>query len=418
MGKGFVKEHKKKSLLAALAPLFRCRVKYVTIFLLVAAASMPVLFSSDIFGKIIETPPVAAALRVVGLGRFVSATNEGNYREFVKSVIDKAAADSARGSYRNKLTGALKPAPPCESGCSDVSTLTMIKGTANIYNSEVGKAGKRSAADYEGAGTVDLKGEPGSDPRAGLGPYVNRSLISNPANIGDRKAGMYADAMNQADGIIPVPGRAEKVPVKMTGRASGFSWRDVRRKIAAGENSFGGKRPMSQLAETFSADEVAVRSWNSAYEHKASYTGAAYDGNYVKLGGMRTDAIASVPAEGFVKTLDDDQTGQQLAGDCARARSAQGEKISADAKEMDSLAQAGDPPMCYGDIDPWNARVTRQGELCKDFNDNQAILARACQISTSPMDCGIYFKNDKNGGRIISKCDKPNVIIRMLMLFR
>jgi len=418
MVKGFVKEYKKKSLLSALTPFFRGRIKYVTILLLVAAASIPVVFSSDIFGKITETPPVAAALRAVGLGRFVSAANAGDSREFVKSVIDKAEADSARDSYRNKLTGALKPAPPCGSGCSDVSTLTMIKGAADIYNSEVGKAGKKYAASEDGTGAVDLKGEPDGDPRAGLGPYVNRSLVSNPASIGDRKAGIYADAINQAGGSIPVPGRAEKVPVKMQGRVSGFSWKDVRRKSAAGENSFGGKRPMSQLAETFSAGDFAVRSGNSAYERKASYTGAAYDGNYVKLGGMRTDAVSSVPAEGFVKTLDDDLAGQQLAGDCARARSVQGEKISADAKEMDSLAQAGDPPMCYGDIDPWNARVARQGELCKDFNYNQSILARACQISEAPMDCGVYFKNDKNGGRIISKCDKPNIIIRMLMLLR
>ncbi len=418
MEKGFVKEHKKKSLLAALAPLFRGRVKYVTVLLLVAAASMPIVFSGDIFARVIETPPVAAAFRAVGLGRFVSATNAGDFREFIKRVIDKAAVDNARGSYRNKLTGALKPAPPCGSGCSDVSTLTMIKGAADLYNSEAGKAKKKRPAADEGAVTVDLKEAPDGDPRAGLGPYVNRSLISNPASIGDRKAGMYADAINQAGGSIPVPGRAEKVPVKMTGRVSGFSWKNVRYKSATGENNFGGKRPMSQLAETFSADDFAIRSGNSAYEHKASYVGAAYDGNDIKLEGMRTDAVSPVPAEGFVETLDGELTGQQLAGDCARAQSAQGVKISADAKEMDNLAQAGDPPMCYGDIDPWNARVARQGALCKDFNDNQAIFARACQISESPMDCGVYFKDDKNGGRLISKCDKPNMIIRMLTLLR
>ena len=470
MGTGFVKKHKRKSLLAALLLIFQGRAKYLVMTLLVVATSLPFVFTSESFGRMLEIPAVAAVFRAMGLSGVISSLNlNPKYSsEFVKNVMDKAAADSAQGSYWSRLMGAVNSSFPGGRGDSGVSSLAMIKGGAELYKNETAKTGKKrpgpgevagvisaeEKARGEGAEVVDLEGvlgggaggpgAPGGSELYGdvmganladrysggsydsAGPYVNRSLISRPGSIGDRKSGMYANAVNQASGKIPVPGRAKKVPAMTTGRASGFIWKNVGYKTqsATVEKKIGSKRPMFQLAETFSVGNSALKSKDSAPEYQAAYVGSTYDGNDINTDIIQTDANAPVlPESGFADTLDGVVAGQQLAEDCAKAQSDQGAKMSADADEMDRISQGASPPACYDNIGPWNAGVARQGALCQDFNANQAILSRACQTSNTPMDCSMYFKDTKSGGMVISKCKKPGgafsifMFLLMIVLF-
>ena len=437
MGSGFIEKHKRKSLLAALLLFLRSRAKYIVILLLVLAVSVPFVVSSDTFGRMLKLPVVVSVFKAMGMDGIVSALNPAYSGELVKSLMDKAAADNG-GSYWSRLMGTANPAP-CGSGCA--SSLAMVKG-GDLFYSEAVK-GKRPAPDEvadvvsagekargEGAEVVDLVGSvmgasladrySGSN---GPGPYVNRSLISKPGGIGDRKAGMYAGAMNQAGGKIPVPGRAQKVSAKMTGRASGFSWRNVRYKTSSfivGKN-IGGKRSMFQLAETFSTGE-SVKSRDSAYEYQAAYTGATYDGNDINLDAIQTDASASLDGTGvpggFTDILDNANSGQKLAEDCANSQGVEGKKISDDAAGIDNISKGmGSPPKCYdhGAVDAWNDQVVRMRSLCEDFNVSQTALSAKCQTSNEPMGCENYSKSTDSGGMLISKCSEPNKWIMWLI---
>ena len=452
MARGFVEKYKRKSLLAALLLIFQGRVKYVTMLLLVVAVSLPFVFTSETFARMLEMPAISAVIKAMHLNGLVSAMNlTPRYSsEFVKSVMDKAAADSAQSSYWNRLMGAVNSALPCGgSGCRDVSSIAMITGGSDLYNAPVkkhrapgevtGVVSQEEKARGEGANTVDLEGVlgggagvPGGDSGlygdvmgqnlaerysggaySGAGPYVDRALISGPGGIEDRKSVMYASAMNKTGGMIPVPGRATKVPAARMGRASSFSWKNVGYKTKSDtvDKKIGTKRPMYQLAETYSAGNTAYRSKESATEYQAAYVGSTYDGNDINLDIIQTDANAPVlPEAGFSDTLDSAVGGQKLAEDCSKAQSVNGTKMSDDSAEMDRLANQGSAPMCYDDIGPWNQRVAQQGALCQDFNSNQNTLASACQTSNTPMDCSIYYKNTKSGGMVISKCQKPHGI--------
>ena len=329
MGSGFVGRHKRKSLLAAVLFIFQGRVKYVTILLLMVGASLPFAFSSETFGRMLEMPPIAAVLKMMGVGR-VSTLSTKSYNEFIKSAMARAAADSAHDSYWNRMMGLVNPAMPCGSGC--VSSLAMVKG-AELYGSEEdGKDGKKKhrqtapgAEGAEGANVVDLQGGPGvgngldGDTMAqnlvdrysggGAAPYLDRSQVSSPGSIADRQNGIYDNVMNMTVGRIPVPGRAQKVPAKMMGRTSGFSWKNgYKTKSATVEKKIGSKKPMFQLVETYSAGGAALKSKNSAYEYQAAYVGATYDGNDINLDIIKTDANSTVPPQGFVDPIESTAT--------------------------------------------------------------------------------------------------------------
>ncbi len=331
MARGFVEKYKRKSLLAALLFVFQGRVKYVTILLLVVAGSLPFVFTSETFGRMLDMPPVVAVIRALHLNGIVSAMNlNPKYSsEFVKNVMDKAAADSAQSSYWNRLMGAVNSALPCgASGCSDVSSMAMIKGGEDLYNEPAkkhpapgevtGVVSPEEKARGEGANTVDLEGILGGGAGGGsglygdvmgqnlaeryshgdgAGPYVDRSIISNLGRVGDRQVSIYNNAMHQTVGMIPVPGRAQKVPAAMHGRASSFSWKNVGYKTKSDtvDKKIGSKRPMFQLAQTYSVNGAVLESRNSAYEYQAAYEGSTFDGNNINNDIIQTQADSGSP---------------------------------------------------------------------------------------------------------------------------
>ncbi|HBB66110.1 MAG: hypothetical protein A2X28_10775 [Elusimicrobia bacterium GWA2_56_46] len=454
MGSEFVDKHRRKSLLTLLLLIVRGRARYVTIALLVAAASLPFVISGETLSRLFEMPPVAAALRMAGLGGLAASFNPKYSGEFVKAAIDRAALESARTSYWNRLMSAVSSALPCRGeGCSNVSSIAMVTGGAELSMPVSRKAGGKRAgsgqvmgvvnaeerARGEDGGAVDLAGIPVS-PESGLygdtmgqnladryssggsAPYADRSALSGPG-AGSRQEGIYSTAMNQSGARVPIPGGPRRVNARRMGRVSGFSWKNVgyRTRSAAVDKQVGSRRPLFQLAETYSATGSASRSQDSAYEYQAAYTGSTYDGNDVNLDVIQTDDNPPVvPEGGFTDSLNDVTGLQRQAENCANAQSVQGARMSEDAAEMDRISQRSSPPPCYGDIGPWNAGVARQGELCRDFNANQTELANACQTSNTPMDCGIYFRDTRSGGMVISRCRRPsgrfNIFMMLLMI--
>ncbi|MFA6435142.1 MAG: hypothetical protein WCW52_10640 [Elusimicrobiales bacterium] len=468
MASGFIKRHKRKSLLAALVLLLKGRAKYVIITLVVVAASLPFVISKEVVNRMLEVRVVASVLRAMGMDGFLSTINPGYSGEFLKTVMDKAVADSARSSYWSRFMGAVNPAIPCGAGCGDNSSMAMIRGGAELYRSRAGRGpdGKQRGgpgevtgvvsaeeqARGEGPDAVDLEGMLGAGPEGkadgpggpgggtgfygdvmglnlaerysggpsgGSGPYVNRSLLSRPGGVVDRRPGGYYNPIGQPGNRIPVPGRAKKVPAKLMGRASGFSWRNVgyTSKRSTVNKTVGSKRPMFQLAETFSVGNSAFKSLSAAYEYQAAYVGATYDGNDINHSIIQPDGDPPpIPPTGFIDDLHNAIAGQQLAKECAKAQSVHGTKMADDADEMDRLSQDANPPKCYENIMPWNMRVSQQGQLCQDFNLHQTELARACQTTNTPMDCSIYYKDTKSGGMVISKCKKPSGIMMIFMM--
>lgn len=436
MAQGLIEKYKRRTLLAALLLVFRGRVKYAAMLLAVAAVSLTFVFSGETFRGMLEIPPIAAMFRALHLGGLAADLSRGpEYSgELVKSAMDKAAADSARASYLNGLKGGALPCPGCAAGDS----LAMVKGNADLDGAgnkragpgEVtGVVGDEAKARGEGADAVRLDGTlgagvPGGD--AGLyGGSMGLSLAglysggAKRAAAGDRKEGMFANALNQAGGMIPIPGRAAQVPSARMGRASGFSWRNVnyRTRSYALDKKAGAKRPIFQLAETYSVGNIARESKDSASEYQAAYIGSTYDGNDVNLDIIQTEAGQAVfPKTGF--PIVSGGGGSQQAADCAKAQAVNGPKMSEDSAKMDQLSNQlarESAPACYDDIGSWNQRVAEQGELCKDYNANQAELSRACQTSNTAMDCSKYFNDTASGGMVISKCEKPHGPLWMFM---
>ncbi|OGS08584.1 MAG: hypothetical protein A2270_01965 [Elusimicrobia bacterium RIFOXYA12_FULL_51_18] len=439
MGNKFIEQHKRKSLLASLLFMFAGRAKYVVIVLLVAVASLPFVVSAEMAARFFEMPPVAAALRMVGLGSVVSSLNPTYSREFVKAAIDKAAADnSAQASYWSRLMGAVLPFGTRSGGDS---SLAMVKGGAEIFKGGASRPGKvKSAVSVEdqargeGADTVDLDGilnnPAGADGRGlygdlmgdslagryssgeSAGPYADKNLVSQPGGSVSRVESLYSSSFIKANDRVPVPAKPQKLKTKMMGRASGFSWKNVGYKTrnAKMDVRLNSKRPMFQLAETFGMTSSASRDKNTAPEYQAAYTGTTYDGNAVNLNVIQTDDTPpSVPDTGFAgDSINGAADIQQRAEDCAKSQSVQGAKMSSDGAEIDRITlQWRTPPNCYDDIGPWNESVAQRSRLCRDFNKNQTILAGACQTSNTPMDCGIYERGTNANGMIISKCKKP-----------
>jgi hypothetical protein len=455
MANQFIEKHKRKSLLALLLLIFTGRTKYVLIALLVVLTSLPFVVTGEMANRFFEMPAVSGMLRMMGLGSVVSALNPKYSSEFVKAAIDRAAAESAQTSYWNRLMGAVGSMLPCGADCGDNSSLAMVKGGAELFRPEA--AGKKSPGQVkgavsaedsergEGADTVDLEGilnnpaggAAGSElygdvmgsnladrysSGEGAGPYVNRSLISQPGGAASRGEGLYANAVRQAGGKIPVPGTPKKVNAKKMGKASGFSWKNVGYKTqnVKMDVRLNSKRPMFQLAETFGTTRGALTS--NAPEYQSAYTGSTYDGNDINLGAIQTDADpTSLPDAGFTGSGITNASGLgQTAEDCSKAQGVEGKKMSDDADEIDDIAESmGSAPKCYdhGAVDAWNNKVSQMNALCMDFNVQQTALSNKCQTSNTPMGCEQYQKGTKQGGMIISKCQKPNKWIMWLIMF-
>ena len=452
MATGFVKRHKRKSLLAAILYIFQGRAKYVTMALLVVGVSLPFAFSAETLGRMLAIPSVSAAFRAMGLGGIVSALNPTYSGELVKGIMDKAAADSAQGSYWSRLMGTVNSVLPCGAGCHNVSSLGMITGGAEFYNSRTGRAGKKHPGEIIGAvsaeektpgevaDVVDLEsmlsgagvrgGDSGlygdlmganladrySGGAEGTGPYANRSLISGPGGVVDHRAGMFANVMNQAGGRIPVPARAHRVSAKMTGRASGFSWKNVGYQTRNNnvDKKLGSKRPMFQLAETFSMAGSAIKK-DTAYEYQAAYTGSTYDGNDVNDDILLGPAEGAPIAPGTALTGADLQTFEALskaAKECTDSQANEGVKMADDAAQIDKTYKTlGSKPKCCdsGAVDAWNGKLMHIQALCLDFNANAAVLSQKCGGAGGKMTCNYTSE-------MVSHCSELNCWLAMLFI--
>ena len=172
------------------------------------------------------------------------------------------------------------------------------------------------------------------------------------------------------------------------------------------------KKPLFQLAETFSMTDSAFKSKNSAYEYQASYEGATYDGNDVNADVITDAAPPAVPDTGFTGI-----TGQitQTAEDCTKAQAVYGTKMSDDAAEIDRRSKMAQPK-CYDNIGPWNDNVRVMADKCADFNDSDDKLSNACQShNPSRMECSKFTNNTDSGGMVMKKCQKPHGISSLFM---
>lgn len=425
MGSKFIRRFEKRNLLFFLLLLFKGRAKYVTISLLMVAASLPFMASTETIERMLELPPVASFLKSVGLGGVISAINPGYSTAGFKAALDKATADSSRDSFWNKFLSSINSTLPPADG---PSSMAMIRGGGDISGPRVLKNEKYAGpvkgvvnAEERAGGAVNLEGMLSNAAGDGgvygdlmgmnLGdssygaPFVNRTLVSK-GGAGSQSDGMYNHALSQAGNRIPVPGRPQKVNGKRMGKVSGFSWKNVgyRTKNAKVDTLNRKTAPLFQLAATFSMTDSVYKSPKSAPEYQASYVGATYDGNNVNADVITDAAPPAVPDTGFTG---DTYRGQQIARECTDAQAVYGTRMSDDAAEMDNRSKMAQPK-CYGNIGPWNANVNRMAWLCNDFNASDDALSAACQ-SHNPdrMQCEKFTNNTEHGGMIIKKCKKP-----------
>jgi hypothetical protein len=236
-------------------------------------------------------------------------------------------------------------------------------------------------------------------PSSGNSPYLTPSMFKGQAGSSGGTSGLYNSVLAQAASKVPVPGSPQKVNVTRLGRVSGFSWRNVGYKAHSAKMDvrINSKKPMFQLAETFSTTASAFKAPNSAYEYQAAYTGATYDGNDVNLDAIQTDGAAPVvPDTSFTGDLINGSSEmQQLAEACAASQGTNGAQMSKDGKDMDDVAHTlGTPPQCcdHGAVSAWNAKIDKIIADCNDYNTNETVLASKCQNTDSPMDCVSYNK--------------------------
>lgn len=471
MANKFIEKHKRKSLLAMLLLLFQGRTRYLVLLLLLVSTSVPFVISGDMAGRFLGIPMVSSMLRMLGLGSVVSSLDPKYSGEFVKAAMARAAADGAQNSYWNSLVGAVGSMLPGggsggSGGSGGNSSLAMIKGGADLFQPDAdGKAGGKNragqvtgavsaedAAGGGGADTVDLEGllndsaGGGAGGGSGLygdlmganladrysasgggaggggsyggggsgsGPYANKSLLSQPGGSAGRKDGMYANAIKQSGGKVPVPGNPKKVSTKKMGRVSGFTWKNVGYKTTYAKKSVGlsSQRPMFQLTETFGMTGGALTS--NTPEYQAAYTGTTYDGNNVNLGVIQTDVNApQLPDIGFIdERIKKVEEIEKMSRGCVAAEAVNGKKMSDDAAAIDSIRKGmSSPPDCYtSGVSAWNAKVRRLGLLCQDFNAQSALLAGRCQATHRPMGCSLYSSYADKGstGMLIRYCPKP-----------
>ncbi len=432
MASKFVEKHKRKSVLAALLFIFQGRTKYIGIMLIVMILSVPFVISGETLNSIMALPPVSAFLKTVGLGNLVSTFNPKYSNDLLRAAMDKAAEDSDQNSFWAKFLKSVNATLPPAGG---PSSMAMIRGGGDIFGLPVikeGKDGKRGPGQVKGVvneeernqgadgGDVDLQGllagggagrdgglygdvmgqnlagrfgDGGS--ASGNGPYMNRTAMSGRGGMsaGGQSAGMYSHVLGQAAGKVPVPGAPKKVNVKLMGRVSGFSWKNVGFKTSKAkvDIKLTSKQPMFQLAQTFAMTGSAFKAKDSSMEYQAAYTGTTYDGNDSNLEVIQTDASSPVVPDtsftGDIMTQADNL--QQQALDCPKAQGDQGAKMSADAKAMDDIARTlGTPPKCCsGGVGAWNNKINQITSKCMDFNVNEAILAAKCQSKSNQMNC-------------------------------
>ena len=472
MGSKFIEKHKRKSVLAALLFLFRGRGKYIGIMLVVALLSGPFVISGETLGRIIELRPVAAFLRSVGMGSVVSAINPKYSNDLLKAAFDKAVEDGANNSFWNKFLKSINATMPPAGSASSMTMLRgggdifglprikdakgagakpgpgQVKGAVNDEERERGETGDAvdlesllagmSGRDGAGGGGLygDLMGQnlagrfEGGGASAGSAPYLNRAMFgggkssSGGGSVSGKSAGMYNNVMGQSGSKVPVPGAPQKINTKKMGKVSGFTWKNVgyKTRTNAMNAKIGDKKPMFQLAETFSMTSSASKSKTTAYEAQAAYTGATYDGNDVNLDVIQTDATPPVlPDNAYAgDVMGNAEQLQQVAKDCSDSQGTNGAKMSEDAAQIDNTNKTmGSAPQCYnhGAVAAWNAKVAQQKVLCQDFNVNNAILSGKCQTDTHPMDCAIYSNYTTNGGMLIKTCPKPSKWLKWVIMF-
>ncbi len=420
MGSDFIEQYRKKSLLTLLLLIFRGRAKYVTMALLMAAASLPFAAGSSLFSRIFGLPPVAAAFRMMGMGSGVSETDFKNPGKFMKSSAKYPAPGRT---------------PPCGAGCANNSSFAMIMG--NIYRpggrlppgqitgalSASDTVGKASIVDFgnmppESAGFYG--GAAGEWQAVGSAPYVNKRALAGPAGAISRGDNMYVSAMHYASDSVPVPERPKRSNSGKTGSVSSFDWKETYYQThkSAAEKGLGSKSPVSQLADAFSVTNSAYESVNAEPEYQVGYTGAVYDGNDINLDILvNADEPLAGMADGFVTDLNNMQQLQKQVKTCGEAQAKNGTRMSEIGKEMDDI-QSGmtNPPPCSMAA-AWNRKVARLDQLCLEFNGNQSQLARACQsASGDQMGCEVYEKDIKDEGLRIGQCSSGFEFLLALIL--
>ncbi len=429
MGSKFVEKHKRKSVLAALLFIFRGRAKYVSILLVVVLLSMPFVISGEMLASMIELPGVSAFLRGIGMGDMVASLSlKYSNNDALKAAMDRAAAESEQNSVWAKFLNTINATAKPSNGASGLAMLRggnadlfgppQVKDGANMHrrpdqvagavNDEEKRRGDDGAdvdisgalARADGSGLygdlmgTNLAGNFSGGSASGSAPYLNRTMMTGGGSVAGRGSGMYSKAMSDASGRVPVPSGPSRVKTKKMGKVSGFSWKNVGYRTSTNKMDLklNSKKPMFQLAETFTMTGAAYKSKDSALEYQAAYTGSTYDGNDVDLPVIQTDETApAVPDTAFAGDLMNGVTKiQEEAEACQQADGIYSPRISEDARQLDTIGNSlGKPPKCCsGGVGAWNSKISRMVYYCQDYNANSAALAAACQSSGEKMDCG------------------------------
>lgn len=433
MGSKFVEKHKRKSILAALLFIFQGRTKYIGILLVITILSIPFALSGETLSRILELRPVAAFLRTVGLSSVVSTINPKYSNDLLKAALDRASADSKDASFWQKFLNRINSTLPPGGGPSSIAMLRgggedlfgplevkdgkydkkagpgQVKGVLNEEERAKGYSGDdvdlqgllAGGPGYEGSGLYGDQMERNmSSSASGGGPYLNRTMFNRPGGAAaGGAAGLYSNVMSESSNKVPVPSSARKINSKRMGRVSGFSWKNVGygRGKSDAINKLGSKKPMFQLAETFSMAGSAANSKDSAYEYQAAYVGSTYDGNETGADVIETsfDSPTVPPDSSFTgDLLINTQDLQNQAKACSDAQGTHGAAMSEDGKKMDDISKTlGKPPKCCsGGVGAWNSKVNQIQAACQDYNAHEVQLAAACQNKSSPMDCSYSSK--------------------------
>jgi len=448
MGSKFIQRHKRKSLIAALLLLFRSRVRYVILFLVVAGVSAPFVVSQDMLYRLVMLPPVNYVLKAAGLQGFIATINPAYSNEIFQAAMQRAMYESGQDSVWNQFLRGMSPM----GGTGGPSSLAMLRAEYLARAAEEEREKARSArgradqvkgavSDEEkarsgGADAVDfesyLASYSGADEGGGFGymdqgggsdgaayPFMNRTLLGPGGGPAGRDSGVYSGAMSKAASGVPVPGNPKAVKGKNMGRVSGFSWRNASYNRGASKSP--GSRINRQgaifrLSETFAMTGAAYRNPTASSEYQASYTGSTYDGNSVDNEEIQTDdAPPPVPDNAWVtNTIGGASELSDMAEHCSKVSGEQSAIISENTKKIDDISKTlGKPPKCckHGAVDRWNGKIERIKALCIDNNTRQGIISQACQnpSNTDQVNCNQYNKMK------IKKCSKLKCFLSIIL---
>ncbi|MFA5161376.1 MAG: hypothetical protein WC421_03935 [Elusimicrobiales bacterium] len=260
---------------------------------------------------------------------------------------------------------------------------------------------RKSGNGADGVSVADmLSGQRGGGMIAGMS---NRPYLGRYPGTGKDSVSVLA-GMDMVEGAFS--SKASKLPGEpsasysdvKTGKISSFAWDKVSVAMHMGSQYalYKTKEAVRQLSSAFSMASVAFG--NIAYETKASFSGAPYDGNTVNSGLLSVSyqqMLPSVSNRAVTTMISGARQLEDAEFKCISAQTAYGKAWSSDGLLMERIATTmGSPPRCcdHGAVERWNQRVYALVLLCIKLNTNGRLMASACQSYNQQVDCNQYAR--------------------------